>query len=153
MVNPNRIYYRNRKAEVDPIKKTLQKIKHPPLLYIYQASLPEVDVIMQNNIHTKAGKKTLNKTDTLSEVKNEKRNQENEINNFSKWSNMEKVLYFINLPNDRKKSICRILTKESEVIGRILEFNKGKVEIASPMSGTNVTLLLDKIENIEIIGI
>lgn len=139
--------------EVVHIKKNLEKIKHPPLLYIIQSSTSDIQVSMQNEMKSKSVKKPLAEVEIISTKDDIQTVKQKNFKDFNKWSIEEKILYFVDLPENRKKNICRILTKENEIVGKIINYEKGVVEVSVPVKGPSEKIIVHDILNIEVIGV
>ena len=130
------------------IKRNLEKIKHPPLLYL----TADIHVPMQNEIIRKNVKEPQTEVAFISKDDEQHVEQKN-FRDFNKWSIKEKVLYFVGLPEERKKNICRILTKENEIVGKIICYKKNIVEVDVPLKGVSEKVRMNDILKIEVIGV
>ncbi|MCA1320052.1 spore coat CotO family protein [Bacillus tianshenii] len=136
------------------IERNQKQIKHPPLLYILQPSSTDIQVQMQSEWKRKNVKKPVLDTESVSRIEEPPSvKQKKNFKDFNKWSLTEKVIYFIELPENRKKNICRILTKEKEIVGKIVGYEGGIVDVFLPLSGACKKIPVDDILNIEVIGV
>lgn len=139
--------------EVVQIERNLKQIKHPPLLYILQPSSSDIQVQMQSEWKRKNVKKTVLDTESDSRIEETPSVNQKNFKDFNKWSLKERVIYFTELPENRKKNICRILTKEKEIVGKIVGYESGIVDVFLPLSGACRKIQVDDIMNIEVIGV
>lgn len=130
-----------------------------PKLYITQPSLSNPTRTMQSFYHSgdsKEASETSNQEvgDQESEEELESKNTVNSFKKkaFNEMTIEEKVMYFSSQPFHAPKLTCQIVTKEKTMIGIIEEYQGNTVKIKAGKKSNLVSIAMDQIEEINLIG-
>lgn len=144
--------------------KQVTSSKQKPLMYITQPDFTPAPGGMQQSFVVKQStrvseEKELDVRDEIQKVIEEKsdevekpKNKRKRKKRFSEMNIEEKILFFINLPDNLPKTMCQIITKDQSYRGVILSYNEGLVSVKTLTSPRKVEIQLDDIEAINVLG-